>query len=223
MCASSRAPARSAAPHPSSDPAPRGTGQGPTAPQTSPTSRPRRRRIARPRFLWSRERRSNPARGTGQKHKFERFDNLDTTWPRACDLRRRGSVPDPAPDPRPAAGPQPPKAPAHRQTVTTAARPLPRARAVALSPYPQLRSGSPAAPAPPGRGCPARPIAPGCHLAGLSHPVISALRILYPPDPPFGAAVACRLFLGCARRSGRAGLIVTWGRGGDGLLGRPSS
>ena len=49
---------------------------------------------------------SNPTGGAVQRHKFEYSDNLDVTLPRACDLRKRGSVSDLAPDPRP--GNEPP-------------------------------------------------------------------------------------------------------------------
>jgi hypothetical protein len=118
--------------------------------------------------LPSRERRFESCRGHWSEAQIRTLDNLDTTWPRACDLRRRGGVPDPAPDPRPAAGPQPRKAPAHRQTVTTAARPLPRARPLLFRPYPQRQPGSAGAArarlsSPPDRLWvpPGRPLTPG--------------------------------------------------------------
>jgi len=68
---------------------------------------------------------SNPAGGAAQRHKFELSDNLAATLPRACDLRRRGSVSDLPPDPRPGNEPPGGKRAAQRHSVIAAARPLP--------------------------------------------------------------------------------------------------
>jgi hypothetical protein len=40
---------------------------------------------------------SNPAGGTGQRHKFEHSNNLERLQCQRCDLRKRGRVPDLAP------------------------------------------------------------------------------------------------------------------------------
>jgi hypothetical protein len=44
---------------------------------------------------------SNPAGGTGQRHKFEHSDNLDLPGFQRGDLRKRGTVPDLSPEPPP--------------------------------------------------------------------------------------------------------------------------
>jgi hypothetical protein len=84
--------------------------------------------------LRSRVRRFESCRGHWSEHKLERSANLGATSARACDLRKRRRVRDLAPRSAPETGPQPRKAQLSGQNITTATRPLPLPKAVALRP-----------------------------------------------------------------------------------------
>jgi hypothetical protein len=124
---------------------------------------------------------SNPAGGTGQRHKFEHSDNLRAARPRACDLPKRRRVPDLAPGPPPQAGPQPRK-------PSSAAKPNDGHQAVAppagrCSP-PSIRSSTAAAATArqyPGR-LPSPPDRREGPWAGVSHSVTSGPHP-HAPDP----------------------------------------
>jgi hypothetical protein len=62
---------------------------------------------------------SNPAGGTGQRHKFEHSDNLERLRCQRCDLRKRGRVPDLAPYTCPTAEGRTGELPAHQHHTHT--------------------------------------------------------------------------------------------------------
>jgi hypothetical protein len=84
---------------------------------------------------------SNPAGGTGQRHKFEHFTILDRLSVRLLTCGN-ADVFRTLPPVRPRSRTQPGGSPAQRRNLTTATRPLPARRPLLLRQYPQLHNGS---------------------------------------------------------------------------------
>jgi hypothetical protein len=145
---------------------------------------------------------SNPAVGTGQRHKFEHSDNLGLTQPQACDLRQRRDVPDLAPESPPEAEPSRGKSQLTGQPCRRPPGRCPDQRPLLFGQYPQLDSSRQCGADDAGGGRPARPVV---SVATWSRLTLRHKRsAFHAPDPPYARLVGHPLCWSTCHRPGRS-------------------